>query len=76
MMQFYKVIDDGNLFRIEEESDSRIIAMNSGEFLVISEPLKPFIAKQFISVVNEQCRSDGFEVEAEYETKRKPEKED
>ncbi len=50
-----------------EPEHSKIVLKDDGEFLLLSEIKKTFLAERFISLVKDHCEKEGIRIEASYE---------
>ncbi|MBQ1547488.1 MAG: hypothetical protein IIZ61_03765 [Lachnospiraceae bacterium] len=49
--------------------DSKTVRLSNGKFLVVSEALNRSVAKRYMSLITEQAREDGIDVETDFATR-------
>jgi hypothetical protein len=57
-----------NILKSWEPEHCKVVSRNNGEYLVISEIKKRYIAERFIALVSEHCQREGIDLESSYET--------
>ena len=57
-----------DIIRSWQPEQCRIIDMGDGTFIMISEPIKDFVAERFISLITDHLKEEGIPIEADYVT--------
>ncbi len=59
------------ILRNWEPEHCKVVSRDDGEYLVISDIQKRYIAERFIYLVKENCQAEGIDLESSYETIRR-----